>query len=92
MTHSSVRWKQTRDSQLRRLVKTGLTNPQIAERMSIPLHIMRTRMKRLNLTRPRYKDAKHKNTTERDCLKCTEPFPSEGAGNRICDRCKAMVT
>lgn len=26
--------------------------------------------------------------TERACLRCRAPFPSEGAGHRICDTCK----
>lgn len=28
----------------------------------------------------------------RSCLKCATPFPSEGAGNRICPRCSPTVS
>ncbi len=29
-------------------------------------------------------------TTERLCLNCREPFPSEGRGNWLCDNCRGL--
>ena len=30
-------------------------------------------------------------TTTRNCLRCDEPFESEGAGNRMCDYCRTYA-
>ena len=30
-------------------------------------------------------------TTRRPCLRCGEPFPSEGAHNRLCEPCRQSI-
>ena len=82
-----TRLNQTELFQLRRLAKSSLTVAQIAERMKVPAERITGPLKKLRTCGFALKEG----MTERDCLKCSEPFPSAWNGNRICGRCRAAA-
>lgn len=92
-------WSPKHDGDLRRFVSEGLTDLQIARRLGYgdAWWIVIKRRKTLGLTkRASYncqairaaETPKPPRGARRPCLRCTQPFNSEGHHNRLCKECR----
>lgn len=74
-------WTETRIKSLRRNIKQGFSTADIAKFWHVASSVVRQKREELGLSTKT-------ETKTRDCLVCSKPFPSWGAGNRQCDKCR----
>lgn len=88
-TAASRRWSEGDVARLIELWTTDLTNAQIAKKLEREESAVAVKASRINLPRRlRMKEGMPSKSRVRQCLRCTGPFFSSGAGNRFCDPCK----
>lgn len=67
----------------------GLSQADLAREQGISPQTVCYAAKRHGVTLPRTAKVRVRpTTTERPCLSCGTPFPSEGIHNRLCDPCR----
>lgn len=82
-------WTDADDQLLCDLAIEGKTVPQIAERLSRSSGSVTARMHRKGLKLWSLR-AESAGARARPCLCCNTKFVSEGAHNRLCDRCRGL--
>ncbi len=85
-------WSAAEDAEARRLRDEGLTAREIGRRlgrtgMAVEDHFRPRPEKRTHRKPPLSLDGK----ATRTCLKCRQPFRSEGIHNRLCEPCKGTI-
>ena len=83
-------WTDADDQLLKDLAVEGLTVPQIAARLGRTAGAVGGRMHRTGITFAAIR-AKGDGMKVRPCLCCGMTFVSEGAHNRMCDRCRTLT-
>ena len=83
-TNKGKAWTTGEDRQLVAMKAQGMQHENIARILGRSKDAIKYRLRTMN---PYGEDG---TKTERECLKCHRPFPSEGPGNRICRGCKVV--
>lgn len=80
-------WTPGKEARLRQLRERKHTPSMIAVQIGMSFAEVKTKLFELGIYRGRSGPSQPKKQT-RMCLKCRQNFPSEGIGNRICERCR----